>query len=940
MKRSIIRYLLTGMFLFLSVALQAGSYWQRAVVNYTRQQYRSGNQNWQIVQSREGWMYFANNKGLLEFDGSSWHTYPLPGNAKVRSVCAVDGAIYVGALGQFGRFVRTDKGRLAYERLSEPVEKIGQLNVWNIHHMGRDTYFQCDTALYVNDTRHPINDPHGLSYSAVLYNRLYVTTATGIYVLTGHKFSPLQGIDIRNTSAIVAMLPYEGRILLVSREKGLFLYGDSHLEPVHTAAMSSIHDKQLSCAAISGHLLVLGTLHDGVLLIDMQTGQTEQISIGNGLQSKTVLSAAFDADHNLWLGLDNGIDCIPLDSPLRFLNSRQSPVGSGNCSITYRHKLYLGSNQGLYEMQGKEIRFIEGTGSQVLCLDTIGGQLFCGGRHFFLMIDGDRITRFDQRGVWGVRSLGYRDDVLLVATYWGLRLLRRQGGQWILGEKVKGADLSAKTFYVEEGSGAIWVANKEKGLFRLLLSPDLTRVTSKRCYNSDQLPKGDNVCIAKIDGETVIASHRGLFRYDATHDRLEPFKDLENRLEGHNAYTYLYQDKKGRLWYASDGTLHVVAGKERDGFLNDCLIEDFENISFTADGRQTVIGTEDGFALLSLEQRPQTDRQAQQVRPYIRSIYIGNYADTLFYGCRQPVRIAWRDNSVRLEYSTNNYDPTTTVQYSYWLEGSAEQEWSPYSRHRIKEYTNLPEGNYTFHVRIMMAGLSTPVETSFSFTILPPWYRTWWAYALYAILLLAAGRLAYQRLQKSRQELVAEKNEQIQEQEEQLQEQEEQIATLREEKLEVELRARQQELVSSRMNVVRKNEMLLDIKKTAVSLNNALPSSTEIKQSELLTTIKRRVMRLISQIDTNIEHDEDLEAFKDTFDSVHHHFLQTLDERYPSLSHKEKMLCVYIRINLLSKEIAPLLNISTRGVEISRYRIRQKLGLNSKESLTKFLQSL
>lgn len=60
--------------------------------------------------------------------------------------------------------------------------------------------------------------------------------------------------------------------------------------------------------------------------------------------------------------------------------------------------------------------------------------------------------------------------------------------QWILGEKVKGADLSAKTFYVEEGSGAVWVANKEKGLFRLLLSPDLTCVTSKRCYNSEQYP--------------------------------------------------------------------------------------------------------------------------------------------------------------------------------------------------------------------------------------------------------------------------------------------------------------------------------------------------------------------------------------------------------------------------------------------------------------------
>ena len=102
----------------------------------------------------------------------------------------------------------------------------------------------------------------------------------------------------------------------------------------------------------------------------------------------------------------------------------------------------------------------------------------------------------------------------------------------------------------------------------------------------------------------------------------------------------------------------------------------------------------------------------------------------------------------------------------------------------------------------------------------------------------------------------------------------------------------------------------------------------------------RRITRLIGQIDTNIEHDDDLEAFKDSFDIIHNHFLQTLSERYPSLTRKEKMLCTYIRMNLLSKEIAPLLNISTRGVEISRYRIRQKLNLDMKESLSDFLQRI
>ena len=177
----------------------------------------------------------------------------------------------------------------------------------------------------------------------------------------------------------------------------------------------------------------------------------------------------------------------------------------------------------------------------------------------------------------------------------------------------------------------------------------------------------------------------------------------------------------------------------------------------------------------------------------------------------------------------------------------------------------------------------------------------------------------YHRIMQSRQRLIKEKDEQIE--------------NLEEEKLQIELRARQDELVRSRMNVVRKNEMLQEIKKTAVSINNGLSEDN-------LPAIKRRVVRLIGQIDTNIEHDDDLEAFRNSFDNVHHNFLKSLGERYPQLSHKEKMLCAYIRMNLMSKEIAPLLNISIRGVEIARYRIRQKLALEQKDSLTEFLQSL
>ena len=483
-----------------------------------------------------------------------------------------------------------------------------------------------------------------------------------------------------------------------------------------------------------------------------------------------------------------------------------------------------------------------------------------------------------------------------------------------MAEEVKGGDISAKTFYVEDMTDAIWVANKEKGLYRLTLTDDLMGVKSKKCYNSAALPKGDNVYIAKVDGEMVIASRQGLFRYDATHDKLVKHTALENRLSGSAAYTYINQSDDGSIWYASEGAIHVSKGNHLQSYLNDCLMEDFENVSFT-NRMQAIIGTEDGFAMLEKHLSPDSTRVIQ---PYIRKIIIGNNTDTLYYKAESPV-ISWRNNSLHFEFSANSYDPTQTVRFCYWLEGSGEKDWSPATRLHTKEYTNIPEGRYIFHVKAITADGSIGGETSFAFTILPPWYRTWWAYTLYIIGIIAIIFVIYQRIKQSRQRLIRQKDEQIE--------------NLEEEKLQIELRARQDELVRSRMNVVRKNEMLQEIKKTAVSINNGL-------NEENLPTIKRRVVRLIGQIDTNIEHDDDLEAFRNSFDSVHHNFLKTLGERYPQLSHKEKMLCAYIRMDLMSKEIAPLLNISIRGVEISRYRIRQKLALSQKDNLTEFLQSL
>ena len=126
----------------------------------------------------------------------------------------------------------------------------------------------------------------------------------------------------------------------------------------------------------------------------------------------------------------------------------------------------------------------------------------------------------------------------------------------------------------------------------------------------------------------------------------------------------------------------------------------------------------------------------------------------------------------------------------------------------------------------------------------------------------------------------------------------EEIDSLKAENLQAELRHKSEELARTTLNIVRKNEILLDIKKEVQSIYRSI-------KEENLVALRRKSLRLLGQIDTNIEHDKDLETFQSSFDSVHHDFFQRLSQAYPELTVKERMLCAYIQMNLLSKGDCP-----------------------------------
>ena len=330
---------------------------------------------------------------------------------------------------------------------------------------------------------------------------------------------------------------------------------------------------------------------------------------------------------------------------------------------------------------------------------------------------------------------------------------------------------------------------------------------------------------------------------------------------------------------------------------------------------------------------------------FIRTVSCKYEADSLIYAggfAAQPSSdpVPSMDhsyNNIRFDYAAPFYDSPGQIKYSYMLEGY-DENWSGWQANSLKEYTNLREGKYTFYVKARNVCGKESEATSFVFIVKPPWFRTFYAYVFYFFLSLAISMLIFRlyKLRVIQERVVLEKKQQdeLMKQEQLFNaenlENEKKLIQLEREKLVANMEHKNKELANSTMNLIRKNEVLMELKENI---------------SKLMALVKEKIVidklkTVVAHIDKNIETDNDWDTFETHFDAVHENFLKTLKKKYPMLSPKDMKLCAYLRMNLSTKEIAPLLNISPRGVEISRYRLRKKLSIDRECNLTEFMMEI
>ena len=940
---SMFDFKLSKLLLFFLLIFSASSFSQELppIVKYTTTNYAAGNQNWMISQDSNHYIFFANNEGLLEFNGTNWTLYPSPNETILRSVKVIDNKIYTGCYMEFGYWTRESNGQLKYTSLSQSIKSklLDDEQFWNILNYDQWVIFQSLNRIYIYDTKTEkfsiISRKNGILKSFRTNNSIYFQTfGDGLFEIENGSSKLVSNNPVLANSKIVNVFSNDDGLLIQTALDGFYNLKGNVLTKFTTDVDSELNASSIySSQLLSDGSFALGTVSNGIYILTKEGKIRYHITQNKGLSNNTALSLFEDSDKNLWIGLDNGINCINLQSPVKSFSDDTGILGTVYTSILFNGKLYVGTNQGLFYKTYESndyFHFVPGTKGQVWNLFANGATLFCGHDSGTFIIDGGTARQiFSQSGTWKFETIPSHPDLILQGNYYGISVLQNTNGQWSFRNKISGFDYSSKYFEITK-SLEVYVSHEYKGVFRMQLDPKMLKTTAP-FYTYPSPSKGKNASLSKFNNTIYYANKQGIFRLDSATKEFVKDKTLSAVFEK-DEYTSgkLIVDESNKIWLFSKNYIHYFTLSKLSDALKQNAIPipasltnsmlGYENIKQLSNSTY-LIGTTDGYYTINI-----SDLSFKNYSVSISAIS-SNKQNQKFsnISISEPSQLKYDENNMSFSYTVPEYNKYINAEYQYLLEG-VQDEWSEWSAKPTVNFKNLAPGDYKFKVRAKIAN-SVPENTAvYSFTILKPWYKTNVAMLIYLIIFLIIAHFinkSYKSYyQKQREKLIEENNLLLEIKE---LENEQQLMKLRNEQLSQDMDAKNRELAVSTMSLIKKNELLTlikeDLKKTPEENSKSIKS-------------------MISTISKNINEEDTWNVFKEAFDNADKDFLKKVKGAHASLTPNDLRLCAYLRLNLSSKEIAPLLNISVRSVEIKRYRLRKKMDLSHEQGLVEYILSI
>jgi signal transduction histidine kinase/DNA-binding response OmpR family regulator len=748
---------------------------QPAIRNYPPDEYGAHNQNWTIVQDARGVMYFGNSHGVLEYDGVSWRLIPIQRTRIARSLAIGPGnRVYAGGYAEFGYLDPDSLGRLGFVSLLPYVEERYRdfTDVWKILATPQGTFFTTDKHLFRWDGQNMrVWTAQTAFHSGFWINdQFYIQQdKTGLMQLSGDALRLAPMGEKLADEPVSTMLPFERSgnksTLVATRDKGLFLYDGNTLERFNTEVDEQLVRSQVLCAtALSNGRYALGTMQGGVFVIDAEGRLLQRLHKAGGFQDDAVLSLSEDRQGGLWAGLQVGIARAEMGGAYNYFGPREGFEGSAWEMLRHDNRLWAATIMGLFYLDDSgQFRRMTSVPAQCWALLPVGQALLVATFDGVFEIRGDQARRLTDRFTFSLHRSRQDPKRVFAGLKAGVQSLYYEDDQWRDEGRWEDMDQEIRHFY-ETPDGQLWLTDYFKGLVLAKfpdgdpLRPELTRFDTLH-----GLPPPDRVIAFSTDKGLRFATLQGIFKFDATSKRFARDSSLVQGLPGLDiGFFAVGRDRQGSFWLvADDNAQSGVARRQSQGvyvwdqtpFLR---IADWPVFSVYPDPSAEQVTWIAGPGRLARYDGTAPPRHALDCQTLIREIIVTG--ETSIYGgagaSSGELKLPFSMNSLRFRYAAASFDEESKNVFQYFLEGY-DDDWSAWTAETYKDYTRLPPGRYRFLVRARNIYGQIGETGTFDLQILPPFYRSWWAYLWYALLLAGLAwqlwRYALKRIQARHQ---------------------------------------------------------------------------------------------------------------------------------------------------------------------------------------------
>ncbi|MBU2428826.1 MAG: response regulator [Gammaproteobacteria bacterium] len=750
--------------------------------NYKPKEYNAGTQNWAIVQDQRGILYVGNNVGVLEFDGVHWQTIQTLNQSVVRSLAVgADGKIFVGAKGDLGYI---QPGAVTGSRYVSWTDRIPEQ--YRDFSDIRQTFVTPDGVLFVSRrdvfliNEHQVHTWHSDSHFGKAFQIddkiLILDEQRGLLQLLDGALQPVAGAaDLLHKNVFVIEAWNDDQLLIGCRGTGFFLLDTNGLTPFPTDIDATLNQAVLyNSKKLRNGLLAIATVRDGVFLLNAQGKLVNHLNINSGLLNDNVRAMYEDPQQGLWLALDHGLSRVEASSAISLFNHVMGLTGNVHALHRHQQQLYAGTSQGLFRLdapRGKQAVFsqLETLKFQTWDMASIDNELLVANNKGVYQIVGDKVAPLLSTPLPSkvlLQSIQQPQRVWLGLQN-GLMSLIKTADGWQPQPLIEGVTGNINSL-VETADGELWIGTLAHGVYRLQLpSANLDATPSSAIVTSfgktHGLPSDNRNSVTVLDNQVLIATVRGLYRFDPGSQRFYPDPAYQALFVDQPWVRAPSRDSQGRLWMLTwnnqNGERQAGAAVPVTANANSAATSSDQSVSspdmvaaplqwttaplypladtpldeILIDAGDVIwFGGAEGIFRFATAQKPKAPLPSQQFPPLIRRVEYQGEALAQLPG--RPLKLSASQNSLRLEYSVPRFGHLDTLLFRVKLSGF-ESEWSRWSNETYRDYTNLPAGRYQFELQYKNAFGEISSAVPFQLHIVGPWYLSWWAIVSYLLLI-------------------------------------------------------------------------------------------------------------------------------------------------------------------------------------------------------------